>query len=475
MSTIGDGTLAMTLGRDARATRLAPADRRRHGGLRERSRATTAGGITRKVETVGGVRTTCDYAYDDDGRLLRVDRDGDAVEDYTYDADGNRTSRRVGAGAAETLRYDGQDRLDTRGGADVYDFDADGFLARRGADTFDYSARGELLQATTPSATVTYDYDGLGRRVSRTQGGATTEYLYGNPADAFQVTAVRAPSGELSEYCYDEDGLLFAMERGGVRYSIATDQVGTPRVVTDATGAVVKAIDYDSFGVPLSDTAPAFDLPFGFAGGLSDPVTGLVRFGLRDYEPETGRWTARDPLLFDGGQANLYVYAGGDPVGQRDPTGLLCVGGSVYAGFGGGGAGLHHRRGRLAVRRGGPRLRHRRRRRAWATSRRRDVRDRQGLGEARPDRGRVRRRARLHRLPERRQADDQDPARRPQRGRLQAAGPRRRRRDQRARLPAQERQGDRAGQGRRQGLRQADVLGRGREWSRGARRAVPRA
>jgi RHS repeat-associated protein len=102
------------------------------------------------------------------------------------------------------------------------------------------------------------------------------------------------------------------------------------------TGAIVKAIDYDSFGVPLSDSAPGFFLPFGFAGGLSDAVTGLVRFGLRDYEPETGRWTARDPLLFDGGQANLYLYAGGDPVGQRDPTGLLCFGGSVYAGFGGG-------------------------------------------------------------------------------------------------------------------------------------------
>ncbi len=99
---------------------------------------------------------------------------------------------------------------------------------------------------------------------------------------------------------------------------------------------MVKALDYDSFGVPLSDSAPAFFLPFGFAGGLADPVTGLVRFGMRDYEPETGRWTARDPALFGGGQANLYLYAGGDPVGQRDPTGLICIGGSVYAGFGGG-------------------------------------------------------------------------------------------------------------------------------------------
>ena len=47
------------------------------------------------------------------------------------------------------------------------------------------------------------------------------------------------------------------MQRGGARYAIATDQVGTPRVVTDASGTVVKALDYDSFGVPLSDCAPA--------------------------------------------------------------------------------------------------------------------------------------------------------------------------------------------------------------------------
>ena len=338
VSAIGDGTLAMTIGRDAHADLDARAQTVDGTAVYDEQLTRDDGGrITRKVETVDGDETTFDYTYDADRRLLRVDRDGAAAETYTYDADGNRTSRKVGAATAVALGYDGQDRLDTRDGADVYDFGQDGFLARRGVETFTYTARGELLETTGGGATVTYGYDGLGRRVSRHQGSDTTEYLYGNPGDAFQVTAVRAPSGELSTYRYDEDGLLFAMERGGARYAIATDQVGTPRVVTDATGAIVKAIDYDSFGVPLSDSAPSFFLPFGFAGGLADPVSGLVRFGRRDYEPQTGRWTARDPVLFDGGQANLYLYAGGDPVGQRDPTGLFCVGGSVYAGFGGGG------------------------------------------------------------------------------------------------------------------------------------------
>jgi hypothetical protein len=61
-----------------------------------------------------------------------------------------------------------------------------------------------------------------------------------------------------------------------------------------------------------------------------------VRFGLRDYDPAEGRWTARDPLLFGGGQGNLYVYVANDPVNLVDPTGLFCIGGSGYSGIGAG-------------------------------------------------------------------------------------------------------------------------------------------
>src|SRR5882724_8630733 len=62
--------------------------------------------------------------------------------------------------------------------------------------------------------------------------------------------------------------------------------------------------------------------PYGFAGGLYDEDTGLVRFGARDYDAEVGRWLAKDPILLKGGQANLYVYAGDDPVNRIDTTGL---------------------------------------------------------------------------------------------------------------------------------------------------------
>ncbi|GBC62892.1 hypothetical protein DENIS_3876 [Desulfonema ishimotonii] len=103
------------------------------------------------------------------------------------------------------------------------------------------------------------------------------------------------------------------------------DQVGTLRAVTDASGNAVKRVGYDTFGNILADSAPLFEVPFGFAGGLHDRDTGLVRFGYRDYDPDTGRWTAKDPILFAGGDTDLYGYCVGDPVNWVDPDGLTAM------------------------------------------------------------------------------------------------------------------------------------------------------
>jgi RHS repeat-associated protein len=81
-------------------------------------------------------------------------------------------------------------------------------------------------------------------------------------------------------------------------------------------------MEYDSYGNRISDSAPNFYLPVGFAGGIDDPDAGMVRFGFRDYEPQSGRWAAKDPIFFEGGQANLYVYVGNEPINLVDRYGL---------------------------------------------------------------------------------------------------------------------------------------------------------
>jgi RHS repeat-associated protein len=124
----------------------------------------------------------------------------------------------------------------------------------------------------------------------------------------------------------------------GTKYYIVSDHLGSPRAITDGAGNILKAIDYDSFGNVISDTNPNLTIPFGFAGGLYDQDTNLIRFGYRDYDPEIGRWTARDPIGFAGGDTNLYGYVLNDPVNWVDPTGEIVwsVAGAAIGGIVGG-------------------------------------------------------------------------------------------------------------------------------------------
>ena len=105
-------------------------------------------------------------------------------------------------------------------------------------------------------------------------------------------------------------------------YRIITDHLGSVRLVIEAeTGMIAQRMDYGPFGEVLFDSNPGFQ-PFGFAGGIHDRDTGLVRFGARDYDPEIGRWTAKDPIDFGGGDSNLYGYVLADPINSIDPFGL---------------------------------------------------------------------------------------------------------------------------------------------------------
>jgi RHS repeat-associated protein len=105
-----------------------------------------------------------------------------------------------------------------------------------------------------------------------------------------------------------------------VTYRIISDHLGSPRLVINAAdGTVAQRMDYDEFGNVALDTNPGFQ-PFGFAGGIYDRQTGLVRFGARDYSAEIGRWLSKDPILFDGG-VNLYEHTFNDPINFLDVNG----------------------------------------------------------------------------------------------------------------------------------------------------------
>ena len=114
-----------------------------------------------------------------------------------------------------------------------------------------------------------------------------------------------------------------SMTQNNQTHYLHYDQVGTLRAVSDTNHNIIKEITYDTFGTILSDTNTSLNIPFGFAGGLHDRDTNLVHFGYREYDPQTAKWTAKDPIDFSGGDSNLYGYVLGDPVGFIDPSGLV--------------------------------------------------------------------------------------------------------------------------------------------------------
>ncbi|MBW2662491.1 MAG: hypothetical protein JRD93_11000, partial [Deltaproteobacteria bacterium] len=303
-----------------------------------------AGRITAKTETVEGVTSDYAYTYDAMGRLLTVTRDGALVEEYAYNPVGTRIhENNVLRGISQKgYLYSDEDCLLTAGSTS-YEYNADGFLTTRteGADvtSYDYSSRGELLGVTLPDGRVIdYVHDPLGRRIAKkVNGSVTKKYLWQGQT---RLLAVFDGSDNLiMRFEYADARMPVAMTKNGSTYYLTCDQAGSLKIVADTAGNVLKKIEYDSFGNIITDTNPLFEIPLCFAGGLHDRDTGLVRFGYRDYDPDTGRWTAKDPIGFAGGDTDLYGYCLNDPVNFIDPYGLInwsAVGKGAISTFGGG-------------------------------------------------------------------------------------------------------------------------------------------
>ena len=264
-----------------------------------------------------GASTAWGYGYDLAGRLSTVSKDGEPHSTYSYEPNGNRTDD---GGVA-----DDQDRL-TAGFGGTYSYTPNGELATKtdssGQTSYSYDGRGALTSVTLPADhALSYGLDALARRISRTYDGAVTQrWVY---RSGLQIVAEVDVAGTvLSRFVYGARSQTpVYMERDGDIYVLVTDHLGSVRaVVRGSDGVVVQALTYDAWGKATSDTSPGFQ-PFGFAGGLYDSATGLVHFGAREYDPSTGRWLRKDPILFQSGQINAYAYVRNEPNDWIDPSG----------------------------------------------------------------------------------------------------------------------------------------------------------
>jgi RHS repeat-associated protein len=289
------------------------------------------------------------YTYDSAGRLARVcatETCLDAMsatterEAYAYDTNGHRTTWTNDDGTGTSTSVDAQDRLlayTTSAGAVTCTYDDAGRLHTRTVgsvvDTLAWDAFGGLTSWTrasggTTTASVTYRNDAMGRRIARVvDGTVTARWVY---SGIHPVGEYDASWGLKRVFVYATRGhvpdVVLANESGTwVAYRVVTDHLGSVRrVVRVSDGEVVQRMRYDSYGRVLQDEAASGweRVPFGYAGGLYDRTTGLVRFGAREYDAETGRWLSKDPIGFSGGDGNLYAYVAGVPINVIDPSGL---------------------------------------------------------------------------------------------------------------------------------------------------------
>ena len=169
---------------------------------------------------------------------------------------------------------------------------------------------------TPPSgSSASYSYDGDGLRTTKTVGASTSRFLWDQTAS----TPLLLKDGQMT-YLYGPDGLpVEQLDQAGTPTYYHHDQLGSTRVLTDATGATSASFTYSAFGALTAHTGSQ-STPLGFAGQYVDSETGFEYLRARYFDPATGQFLTVDPKV-DVTRA-AYAYAGNDPVNRVDPTGL---------------------------------------------------------------------------------------------------------------------------------------------------------
>jgi len=93
-------------------------------------------------------------------------------------------------------------------------------------------------------------------------------------------------------------------------------------LVNAADGTISARYDYGPFGELIRQTGPMSKAnPIRFSTKFTDDETDLLYYGYRYYNPSTGRWLSRDPIVQFGG-GNLYGMVGNNAISQFDLFGL---------------------------------------------------------------------------------------------------------------------------------------------------------
>lgn len=301
------------------------------------------------------------YTRDLLGRLTAVKKEGGVDEEYAY----NALSQLVLEKQASTQTH-AYDSLDNRTQTDnnllvhnalnqltsysnaAFSYDPQGNLSQKildGEEThFENNNLSQLMFIDKPDDTqLQFSYDPFGRLLvakhinlsagttKSTKPLSTSRYIYvghqeiGSLNAAGQIETLKIPG-----LCGDQlSNTSIAFELKGEVLAPIHDIAGNVACLVDPqTQQVVESYQYTAFGNETLynaygevETCSLVGNPWRFAEKRIDEQSGLILFGLRFYDPATGRWISQDPAgLIDG--PNLYAYLHNSPFNHLDRFGL---------------------------------------------------------------------------------------------------------------------------------------------------------
>jgi RHS repeat-associated protein len=250
------------------------------------------------------------------------------TQNYQYDVNGNRwvtNNQNLPSLSLETpITQDWYSNSPVPNRISGWTYDAAGNVLQVGNMTrsFTYDAENRQVSATINTSSSSYTYDGLGLRVSKAAGGTTTVYVYdafGNLSAEYSSQTPTSPCG--TQTCY-----------------LATDHLGSTRLLIDSTGSNVQRYDYLPFGGELLASTNGRTTAMGYfsaADAMNPKFTGKNRDGetfldwyeVRFMSGAQGRFQSVDPGNAGASPVNpqtwnMYAYVGNNPLTYTDPSGM---------------------------------------------------------------------------------------------------------------------------------------------------------
>ncbi|HEV2350588.1 MAG TPA: RHS repeat-associated core domain-containing protein [Terriglobia bacterium] len=236
-----------------------------------------------------------------------------------------------GLDTCPSITYDISSNRMTAIGSQIAHYDANGNLVNTGTGVGTVAYAWDAEGRMTAAGGMTYTFHGDGRRVKKSSG---TLYWYG--AGGSVLAETDSSGNTTNEYIFF-GGRMARRDSSGNVYYYFSDQVGSSRTITNASGSLCYDADFYPFGGERTPYVNTCAQNYKFAGMERDPETGDDHTQFRQYASNLGRWLSPDPLGGDitnssgdepGGPQSLnrYAYVMNNPTTLTDPSGLCTPG-----------------------------------------------------------------------------------------------------------------------------------------------------